>query len=237
MGTDPTAVVALAFDTLPYPAVVALDSLRDDAGVAQPLRASAINSDGNEIPDAPIRYLSLDPGVSVSDDGFVISTDLSVGSARVVAQVGDLQSRPLTVVVTVAPDSAVRDGTIDTLRYELANPASNVSSGITLRVLSNAVTPPANVRGWIVRYSISFRGAPVAPTDTTLAWMVDEGGRRSAVDTTATDGRASRRLRLVPTGLGAVADDSLLVTATVQAYGQPLTGTPVQATIHVRPRL
>ncbi|HEY5491467.1 MAG TPA: hypothetical protein VIK25_09800, partial [Gemmatimonadaceae bacterium] len=49
VGTAPNAIVSLAFDTLPYPSVVAGDTLRDSLGRAAPLHALAYNADGNLI--------------------------------------------------------------------------------------------------------------------------------------------------------------------------------------------
>jgi hypothetical protein len=233
VGTDPAAVVALVFDALPYPAVVSGDTLRDESGAAAPLVALPLNSDGNPVATAQVQFLALDPGVTISEDGIIVSTDTAGASVRILAQVGGLQSRPLSLFVTARPDSAAQDGTVDTLRYQALDGPGNVSGAITIRVLSNTVTPPAGVRGWFVRYSVEYRGTTLPPNDETVAWFVDESNRRTAIDTTGTDGRAARRLRVVSTAL--VSDpDSLLVTATVTARGGPLAGTPVVIVVPVR---
>lgn len=235
VGTDPDAVVALVFDALPFPGVAIGDTLRDESGAAAPLRATPVNSEGDEVPGASVTYLALDPGVTISDAGFAIGTGTTTAAVRVIAQVGTLQSRPLSLVVTPAPDSAAREGAVDTLRYVVPDAATNASAAITIRVLAGSAAEPVNVRGWIVRYSVEYRGSTVPPESTDLAWFIDPAGRRSAVDTTEADGRASRRLRVVPTGL-ATPDDSLLVTATVTARGSAVAGTPLRVVVPVRPQ-
>lgn len=235
VGTDPAAVVALVFDALPYPAIVSGDTLRDESGVAAPLVAVPLNSDGDPVTGAIIQFLALDPGVTVSENGIIISTDTAGATIRLVAQAGGLQSRPLSLFVTASPDSAAQDGTVDTLRYTALDGPNNVSRAITIRVLSNAATPPVGVRGWFVRYTVEYRGTTLPPGDETLAWFVDESNRRTSIDTTSTDGRAARRLRVVSTALASDAD-SLLVTATVTARGAPLAGTPLRIVLQVRPQ-
>lgn len=236
VGTDPNAVVALIFDALPFPAVVAGDSLRTESGAVAPLAATAVNSNGEPVEGAVVEFLALDPGVSIGDDGVIVSTNAeatTTTTARIIAQVGALQSRPLTLVITQSPDSAEQVGTVDTLRYSAVPNTVNASSDIAVRVLSTGGEQPVNVRGWIVRYTVSYNGTERPENDSTLAWFIDSGNRRSAVDTTEADGRASRRLRLVPTGL-ANAADSLLVTATVTARGSAVPGTPITVVVHVR---
>lgn len=235
VGADPNAVVAVAFDSLPYPAVIIGDSLRDAAGVATALRATGINTDGDEIPGAVFTFLALDAGATISTERFLTSTGTDAAVVRLIAQASSgLQSRDIALQVTPRPDSTAQDGTVDTLRYVVPDELSNVSQALGLIVVSTATAPPPPARGWIVKFQIEYAGAPVPPTSTTLAWLIDDTGRRSAEDTTGTDGRVSRRLRVVPTGLTAAAD-SLIVTATVERYGTPLIGSPVRIAVHVRP--
>jgi hypothetical protein len=91
VGGDPNAVVAISFDELPFPAIVVGDTLRDEAGVPLQLSAIALNPEGEIIADAPISFLSLDPGGLVSPDGFVISNPGTALTMRIVAEAGGLQ--------------------------------------------------------------------------------------------------------------------------------------------------
>ena len=236
VGTDPNVVVSLAFDSLPYPAVVAGDTLRDENGVARALHASALNSSGKEVAGAPVQYLVLDSAVTVTSGGFVVSTDTSKRSAHVLAQVGTLQSRTVTIVVTPRPDSLAAAGTVDTVRYVLADNTTQISAPITLQIVSRTPTTPAPVGGWIVRFSVAYHGVTLPANDAATAWLVDESSRRSQEETTASDGTASRRLRFVAAAMAAGVADSLEVTATAIARGAPLAGSPVKVVIHVAPR-
>ena len=56
VNTAADHVAALQFDSLPSPAVVSGDSLRDSVGRAAPLRAIAINGAGTPVVDAAIPH-------------------------------------------------------------------------------------------------------------------------------------------------------------------------------------
>jgi hypothetical protein len=236
VSSDPKAVVALAFDSLPYPAVVTGDTLRNEAGVATALHASALNVDGNAIADAPVTFLLLDSGATVTSGKLLVSTNPAATTLRLIAQVGTLQSRTLSLFVTPRPDSVSRSGAVDTLRIVVPDGNANTSAGVTAHVWSRTVTPAVSATGWIVRYGVEYRGAPVSPASG-FAYMVDDNGRRTAQDTTGTDGLASRRLRVVADSLHlatATSTDSLVVTATAIARGAPLAGSPVRVVIQVK---
>jgi hypothetical protein len=132
------------------------------------------------------------------------------------------------------PDTLAAAGTVDTLRYVLPDNESNVSGPVQLRVLSRAGGTPTTVRGWVVRFTLEYRGSPV-PADDADLFLVDEANRRSRVDTTGTDGVASRRLRVRATAL-ADAQDSVIVYAEARAYGAPLAGTPLRLVVPILPR-
>jgi len=234
ISTDPTLIVALSFDALPFPTVVAFDTLRDEDGVAQRLRGVALNSVGDPIPDAPVRFVATQPGVTISEDGYVIADSARSTTIPIVAQAGGLQSRALQLPITRRPDSVAAEGSIDTLRYVVPDNASNLSAALRVKVFSNEVVPAAAVRGWIVRFRVEYGGVEL-PADHPSIWLQDDGGRRSRVDTTGTDGIASRQLRVQPLGLAA-AQDSVVVYATVRARGAPLVGAPVRLVIPVIPR-
>jgi len=238
VGGDPNAVVALSFDALPFPAIVIGDTLRDETGVPVTLTAVALNPEGEVIPDAQITFLSLDPGVTVSPDGFLISNPGTALSVRVVAEAGGLQSRPLALIITPAPDSMAQDGIVDTISYSLANEAQNVSQAITVKLFNTEVTPPIPATGWIVHFSLEYHGVPEASATSQRAWLVDEANRRSDVDTADAQGHASRRLRIAPGANPGLNDpDSIVVIATAAHRGLELRGAPVRIVVHIRARL
>lgn len=234
VSTDPSLIVALQFDALPYPAVVAFDTLRDETGAARRLDGRALNGAGQPIAEAPVRYLATAEGLTISDEGYVIADAVRATPVPIVAQVAGLQSRPLALPIVPRPDTVGLEGTVDTLRYVLPDNATNVSAGLRVRVRSTTVTPAANVNAWLVRYRVEYRGVPV-PEDDPDIWLVDDGNRRSLVDTTGADGIASRRVRVRATALAA-AQDSVVVYAEVRAYGAPLSGGPVRFVVPILPR-
>lgn len=228
--TGPNVATSLEFGALPFPAVVAGDTLRDSGGAASPLRATAFNSDNDEITDAPVRYAALDGILSVdSITGIAVAAAVSSDtSARVVASIGRLQSAPLRVSVVQRPDSVARSGTIDTLRYSVTDTTRNVSDDLEVVVLHRATPTATPVRDWIVNFSLQ------TPGDSTRARLIGNDGRRSEADTTSASGVASRRIRLFPAGLTSVRD-SIVVLVRARYRGASLAGSPVRLVLPVQP--
>jgi hypothetical protein len=238
VSTSPQKAVAIQFDTLPFPAVVTGDTLRDSLGRAAPLRALAFNSRQEVIAGAAISYVALDTGVTITPGGFVTAQRRD-GTARIVASVSGLQSKDLTVQVARRPDSVVATGKLsDTLRYALPdNAAQNVSTALSLRVATSDSAGGVNgSRGWLVSYQAFFRGQPLAPLDTTVASLWGDDRRNSAIDTTDASSSASRILRVRPQAPTFTAAESLVVIATVRYRGAPVRGSPVRFVIHTRPK-
>lgn len=230
INTDPHSVASIALDTIPALAVVAHDSLRDTLGVARPLHATAYNPEGAILTGIGLRFLAADSGAFVdSTTGYVIGDTARTTPVRVIAEAGGLQTMPDTLFVVPAPDSVVAVNPADTLAYSLSDSTHNVSTGLTVKVMHrNGTSTPDAVRGWIVSYRI------VAPADTLLAQLVGDNGRSSLVDTTASDGTASRQIRIHPIRLG-TPDDSVIVDAMVRYRGAPIAGTPLRFILQVKP--
>jgi hypothetical protein len=236
VGTAPDGIVALAFDTLPYPSVVAGDTLRDSTGRATPLRAVAYNADGDIIAEPAVRYIALDTGVDITSQGYLIATTRTSGTVRVVAAAASLQSLQKTVIVTRAPSAFAASGaTADTLKYALPDVPSNVSKTMTVKLTRDSAGTALGVPGYLVSWLVTFRGQPVAPSDTTLASLWDDNRKVSIVDTTGGDGAAARLLRIRSNSLPSSAD-SFVVYASVRHRGAPVAGSPVKFVIHFRPK-
>lgn len=238
VGTAPDGIVALAFDTLPYPSVVAGDTMRDSTGRAAPLSAVAYNADGDVIAKPAVRYIVLDTGVDISSQGYLIATTRTSGTVRVVAAAASLQSLQKTVTVTRAPSLLAPSGTAsDTLRYALPDALSNVSKALTVKLTRDSAGTPVSVPGFLVSWLVTFRGQTVLRTDTTLASLWEDANSRkvSLVDTTATDGTAARTLRIRSNALPSSAD-SFVVYASTRYRGSAVAGSPVKFVIHFRPK-
>ena len=231
IDTGPNVPASLEFEALPFPAVVAGDTLRDTSGIATPLRATAYNSDNDEIVAAPVRYGVLDNLLSVdSTTGIVVAGAPAVAdtSGRVIASIGGLQSAPLRLSIVQRPDSVARSGAVDTLRYSVTDTTKNLSGELAVRVVHRAASGDSPVRGWIVTFALQN------PADSTRARIVGDDGRRSTTDTTSTAGIASRKIRLLPAGLTS-ARDSIIVLARARYRGADLRGSPVRLILPVQP--
>lgn len=236
VSSGPTTVASLEFDSLPYPAVVTGDTLRDSLGVATPLRAIAFNSSSAEIPSPQLTYLALDSGVTISPDGFV-TAQLRNGPVRLIASSAGVQTGPITLIVARRPDTVIVTPLAnDTLFYSpLDNASTNVTPALALQVATrDTVGGVAGSQGWLVTYQLLFHGQAVAATDTSVAVVWNSGNQPSRTDTTAADGTSSRVIRVHPSGLP-TATESLTVVATVKYKGAQVAGSPVTYLIQLRP--
>ena len=82
-GTGVGDISYVEFDGIPYPALIAGDTLRDSLGTARPLRARAYDANGNPIVDAPFTFIVLDSGVVIDANGFLRATTRRDGLVRV----------------------------------------------------------------------------------------------------------------------------------------------------------
>jgi hypothetical protein len=236
VNVSPTVVTALEFDSLPYPAVVTGDTLRDSLGNAAPLHAIAFNASDATITNASIGYLALDSGVTIGATG-VVTAQLRNGSVRIIASAPGLQTGPQTLIVTRRPDTViVAPLANDTLFYSPLDNAANVTPALALQVATrDTVGGVAGSQGWLVSYQLFFHGQPLTPADTTIATIWNTGNQPSRIDTTAADGTASRIIRVHSTGLP-TATESLTVVATVRYRGAPVPGSPATYLIQLRPK-
>lgn len=231
IDTGPNVAASIEFPALPFPAVVAGDTLRDTSGVAAPLRAMVFNSDNEEIVDAPVRYAALEAVVTVdSVTGVLIAGAKADTTARLVAYVGSLQAPPLRLSVVSRPDSVGPSGTIDTLRYSVIDTTQNLSGELAVRVVHHAGTGAVPVRDWIVTFTLED------PADSVRARVVGDNRRPSILDTTSTAGVAARKVRLLPAGLTSPRD-SIVVLARVRYRGTHVAGSPLRLVLPVVPRV
>ncbi len=236
LSTDPNAPFALEFEGIAYPSVLAQDTLRDALGAATPLRAVALNSDFDEIAAAPISYLSLDTGVTISATG-ILTTTRRTGSVRVVAAVGGLQSSSRTIIVSRRPDTTFTEqDSLVQFAYALPDVGTNTTPELRLRLQTTDTVGglTANVPGWVVRWRAVHAGDTLAPGDTSLVTLLSGGGMRSALDTTTAEGTSVRKLR-VWAGRLVASVDSFVVVAEVKLHGVVVPGSPVRFVVRIAP--
>jgi hypothetical protein len=182
-----------------WPSVVIDDSLRDSLGNAVPLRVDVFDGEGNQVNDAEIRFITLDTGLTVHSDGFVVGTRIRTLPARVVAFVrrGDdaLQTPEDSIDVVPMPDSVLpsRDTTFAPDTFPITDPAIVTSAPLAVTVLSRAtgVASGVPVRSWIVGYEIVDQ--PPGQNGQRTALFTGAGEALSTYDTTDASGVASGR--------------------------------------------
>ncbi len=237
LGTGVDGISYLEFDGIPWPSLIAGDTMRDSTGAAAPLRASAYDASGHLITGAAFQFVTLDTGVAIDAAGFLRSTGRRDGTVRVVAIVGGLQTDDRTVRVTRRPDSVFAMSAVrDTLLYAVPDAASNLAEEMRIRLVSADSTDfGPGVGGWLVRWRTVHGSDTLSNADT--AWVVLQSttGARRAVDTTGTDGSSGRRLRVFGPRL-ATAIDSFIVLAEVRRHGVAVAGSPVRFVLRVAPQ-
>jgi hypothetical protein len=226
--TSDSAVLSMTFDSLPAPAVVLGDTLRDTAGRAAPVSATVYNFQGNVVTNPPLRFQALDRGIRVDNvTGFVIGDSIRSTPARIAITVDGLQATKL-VDVTLRPDTVIPVRERDSLLYSLVDTTKNFSPALAVRAYHSLTSLDSAVKSYIVSFAIA------SPADPLLALLVNEAGKESRVDTTDASGEASRRIKLTPARLTALTD-SIIVLATVKYRGAQVRGSPARIVLKVKP--
>jgi hypothetical protein len=224
----PDVPVAVALDFLPFPSVVVGDTLRDTTGAVAPVRARAFNYLGEELPDIPFHYLVLDRGATVDTaTGIIRGDSLRDTPVRVVGRLGNLQTQTQPLAIVRAPATLDPVNGLDTLEYSLTDTTQNVSAAMSVRLLSGG-EPPVGVRAWVVSYMIVHEPGTGSAT-------IVEGSRESLLDTTGTDGTASRQVRLHVQNLSTPVD-SVVLEASAKYRGSHVDGSPARLVVYIRPR-
>jgi hypothetical protein len=241
VGTAPDVPAAIELPPFAFPSVVVGDTLRNEAGIATPIRAIVRNSAGDIITDATPTYLYADflrdTAFLVDSTTGVIVAAKTVESGRIAARIGSSLQVIRALIATVKPDTAsagaVPNGLIvvlpDTGR---ARAQANTTPDIPMRVRNRAGTTPVGVQGWLVRFQI-IRPANLTNDTTAAVFLVDDQGRASTLDTTNAAGEAARKVRvraaLFPApGATTSVTDTVVVQATLTYKGQPVPGSPVR---------
>lgn len=221
-----TSVLSIQFDSLAAPSVVVGDTLRDTTGAVIIPVVHAFNFEGDEIPNAPVRFQSPDSGVTVdSITGVIVGDSLRSTPVRIIATVGTLQAIQL-LNLTLRPDLLAPVNGRDSLAFGVNDTTSNV---LTVRLTHGVAPNDSVVKSYIVSFAIVMQSAP------DLGTLVNDRGQPSVVDTTDADGVAGRAIRLHPLSVTS-AIDSIIVNATARFRGVEVVGSPVRLVMKIQPR-
>lgn len=231
-GTDTSAIGAISFDGVPYPAVVAGDTLRNELGQATALRATVRSGIGDTVPNAKVQFFTRDTTITLTPSGIVLGRANATGLARLFATVDGLQSITREIDVVRRPDSVFFVSAPDTMTVSAVDTTNN-SQPFRLRLINKASN--SGIKGFLVRYALEFGGAVIAPGDTTRILLVDDSGRPSALDTTEATGNAGRRVHVRVPALSGVTD-SAIVRWRVSAGAYPAIQTEFRQVLRFRPR-
>jgi hypothetical protein len=231
LSTDPDEIAAIEFVDLPWPSIVAGDTLRDAGGAVAPLAARLFDGNG-DVMTGPLDFLPQQTSIHVVAGNHLVADDTASGSVGIIASTTGIQSVVRQIEIVTAPDSMAADGVIVPLAWVVPDdPFANTSQPLGAGVYSS---PDTGVRSWVVTFQLEADGRQIPESDTTQIFLVNDGGRPSYADTTDLSGRASRRVRLkvVP---GLVPPDSAVVTVRASYKGVPLAGSPVRLVLPLSP--
>src|SRR3954468_187953 len=177
-----TSVLSIQFDSLPSPAVVIGDTLRDTTGAVVRPVVRAFNFKGGEIDPAPVWFQSPDSGITVdSASGIIVGDSLLPSAARVIATVGQLQAIQ-HVDVTLRPDLIQAVNALDTLVYSLSDTTKNLSTELQVKLTHGSAPNDSAVKSYLVSFQI------VSQSNPGLGELTNGSGRPSGIDTTDASG-------------------------------------------------
>jgi len=244
IGLGPNEAAAIELDPFPSPSVVVGDTLRNIDGVVAPVRARVFNVRGDVIDDAAPQYLyadfNIDSALAINPTtGVVIAKKLVSGDKRIAARIGGSLQVLRGLRIVTRPDSVNGASLTDILGTSLPDTGrrgldANSTRALTVTVRHLEAGAITGAASWPVRFQLLN---PANPTNDTMAaaYLIDDQGRASTIDTTDGSGFAGRRVRVralqFPSGTGV---DSVVVRATVTYKGKQLKGSPVRLAAAVR---
>lgn len=221
------------------PSVVEHDSMRDTAGVVQPIRVYAFDASGDTVKDAIVRFYAIDTTNQLHVDTItgVVTGDTVAPNAAIFARVrpargkGSIDTPPDTIPIVPVPLSAVRD----TNFLFTFNPLASDSNSTELISPPFGVTVKGSADRPISKYPVTFELVAIPAKDSSADGpTVVPISALSTNDTTVgisdPSGRAVIRLRVRNKAIShpvfAGATDSAVIRLLVRVRGVPIPVTP-----------
>ena len=202
---------------LPAPGLVAGDTLRDSLGVAAALDVVAYGVDNEPLDPQPERtFVVLDTGAHLEGGRFLVGEDAGT-TVRVVGTVGSLQTQPVSVKVTLAPDTIVPADSIVHHVFYTIPPDTAAQTALSVNVRNRPGN--AGIEAVVGRFTVDRAPPSINGTPTVVLL---NGSTVSTRDTTESNGRASRVARLRLAAIAAPGLDTVVVNATTAYRGVSL---------------
>lgn len=220
-------ILSFSVRPLPSPSLVVGDSLRDSLGVVRPITVTAFDFQGDTAIPPGIRFLAGSRRIKVDSITGVVTADSVQTAAKIIVAVGSIQA-PVSIGVTLRPDTMIASNARDSLSYSLTDTTLNFSPALGVKVLHGKGTDSAVV-GW----RVSFR--MISPSGTIAQLVNDVSATGTTADTTDASGIASRRIKLNVAQLTTVSD-SVVVLASASYRGLAIRGSPVRLVLKYKPK-
>lgn len=212
-------ILSLSPVRLPAPGLVVGDTMRDSTGMVAPLTVTAYGVSGEVVPDAPVTFVVIDTAPGAHLVGPLLIGDSAGTVVRVVGSTAAIQTQPVSVKVTLSPDTMVAaDSIVHRREYSLIAGDTVVDANLATTVLHRAATS-SGVEAVIVRYAIEKMPAGANNAETVILL---NGPVPSGRDTSDATGRASRVARLRVAAKSTFATDTALVSATASYAGRAI---------------
>jgi hypothetical protein len=255
LNTEPSHVVSIFVDTLPYPSIVQNDTMRDTLGHIVPLKATAFNLAG-DTNGVLVQFFSLDASLLRITLGtnFAIAGDSAPASVRIVAQAQSLQTAPTQLAIALRPDTVSPDSVANTDTTSGAPPFTTSDTAQLIRGFCNGPISAAlvallrnrpsagaallGVDNYIMKWKItnpdSIAGTG-SPNDTSkFAFIIGTDRVTPSIrDTTKGGGLSTRFLEFGGEAFKNFRVDTDTVAVTVQAFATYRGGAPVPGNIQV----
>jgi hypothetical protein len=218
LSVAPGNIYSISKVLLPSPGVVLGDTMRDSTGAVAPLRVIAFTANNDTVAGTTPYFVALDTLVHLTG-GTKLIGDLT-GKARLVGGIGEMQTLPETVTVTLSPDTIVAaDSTRHVKTFSLLTD-SIANSAELATIVQHKVAGGTNttVDAVIVKYSL----VSSPPSKTSLPTVAILNNNNASTRDTTSSGRAGRTLRLYINRRTNVNLDSAIVQATTAYRGVSL---------------
>lgn len=237
MGAPSGSPAAISVVQAPALFVVEGQRMLDSTGAPAPLAVVAYDVHGNAVSGFTPKFFITDTTHLATIGPDAIVSGIDTGVVHVIGQIGDVQTPPLTLYVTEAPDTLVSTtapGIVDTaaVGHDTTTARGSVSVGVQVQAADKSGVP-----GVFVRYSLAYVPDTLSGGSSSAVYLAGDDGKPSTLDTTAVGGSASRTLVVLTPLLAdstlraGTRTDSVVVLAQVQYRGAPLPGSPLRITI------